>query len=242
MSLTAIIVMACGNGTSSTPTSPTTTTLTAVVVTGPSTSAVNVQMTATARMSDGASLDVTNSARWESSNPALATVGTTGFVSIVGSGALELRATYLNVTGSMPLTVSRPPAKFLLSGLVREVPPTSRLLPGARVVITSGPDAGAFAIADAGGLFSFPGVSGGIVALEAANDGYSVWSISNLTISSNTELDVWIRPTTPKNPAGALATARCNDGSWTWETTPANACTGNGGVAYPVCPGPICDQ
>jgi hypothetical protein len=47
-------------------------------------------------------------------------------------------------------------------------------------------------------------------------------------------------PTPATNPSGATATARCKDGTWTWATTVAEACTANGGILYGVCPGALC--
>ena len=54
-------------------------------------------------MSDGSTRDVTSSAAWESSNPGIAAVSSTGMVTVVGNGELDVRATYQNVMGSMHL-------------------------------------------------------------------------------------------------------------------------------------------
>jgi len=70
-----LTLAACGSdGHPASPTAPSTATVAAVVVTGGSTAAVSFQLTATARMSDGSARDVTSSAAWESSNPAIAAV------------------------------------------------------------------------------------------------------------------------------------------------------------------------
>ena len=61
-----------------------------------------------------------------------------------------------------------------------------------------------------------------------------------ITIQSNTSVDLWLAPTPPKDATGATATARCNDGTWSWAQTRAEACTAAGGIAYPVCPGTMC--
>jgi len=53
-------------------------------------------------------------------------------------------------------------------------------------------------------------------------------------------VDISMFPNTPTNEAGALATARCNDATWSWAPTREDACTANGGIAYGVCPGVLC--
>ena len=60
------------------------------------------------------------------------------------------------------------------------------------------------------------------------------------TSSSDTKIAVELFPTPPTNSSGATATGRCNDGSWTWATSRADACVNSGGLAYGVCPGPLC--
>ena len=40
------------------------------------------------------------------------------------------------------------------------------------------------------------------------------------------------------HPPGA--TARCKDKTWAFTADPNAACSRNGGVAYFVCPGPLC--
>jgi carboxypeptidase family protein/Big-like domain-containing protein len=107
----------CGSaGHPTSPTAPSTATVAAVVVTGGSTAAVSFQLTATARMSDGTSRDVTSSAAWESSDPVIAAVSSTGMVTVVGSGELDVRATYQNVTGSMHLSVARRVVAVTITG------------------------------------------------------------------------------------------------------------------------------
>jgi hypothetical protein len=103
-----VTLVACGNdGRPSNPTAPSTATVAAVVVSGGSTAAASFQLTATARMSDGSARDVTGSAAWESSNPGIAAVSSTGMVTVVGSGELDVRATFQSVTGAMHLSVAR---------------------------------------------------------------------------------------------------------------------------------------
>ena len=77
-----------------------------VVVTGPTTSSASFQLTATAGMSDGSLRDVSAIAGWNSSNPAVASVSTTGMVTTVGGGGFEVQATYQGVTGTVHLQVA----------------------------------------------------------------------------------------------------------------------------------------
>jgi Big-like domain-containing protein len=245
VAIAAIVLPACGRSSSPSPTTPTpapapSPSTAAVAVTGSPASTDTFQMTATAQFSDGTSRDVTSAARWESSNALLATVSSTGLVAIRGTGEVEFRATYQSVSGSMRLFVIEPPStKFTLSGLVREAG-TMRFVSGARLLVATGPDAGAFAISDEGGLFTFPSLSPGVITLEGTKDGYIVARLANLSISKNMTIDFTLYVPPPRDASGASATARCKDESWSWAQTWAEACTKNGGVAYGVCPGPLC--
>ena len=68
-----------------------------------------------------------------------------------------------------------------------------------------------------------------------------LWRLSNLTVDYDFTSDVFLYPTPPTNAAGASATARCRDGTWSWAQARADACKANGGVIYTVCPGVLCD-
>ena len=64
------------------------------------------QFTATAVQADGSSAIVTSLAGWRSSNTAVATVSSSGVVSGVQAGQVEIAATYAAVTGSLTSTVA----------------------------------------------------------------------------------------------------------------------------------------
>jgi hypothetical protein len=246
---TLVIVAACtaGCGSSSpttpTPPNPPSATLTGVKVTAASPGAITFQLVATARFSDGTSRDVTSTAQWASSNPLVATVAPTGMVTVVGTGDVDLRATYQTVTDSLRLhVVVAPQPAVTLSGVVREVKPNEHPLAGVRIEITTGLDAGKFTMSDRNGTYQFTGLTQGSLIVAATMTGYEPWQ-GNLTLTANRPEDVWLVPTPPKDGSGATATARCKDGSWSWSresTGPTAACVANGGVAYPVCPGPFC--
>src|SRR5271167_367711 len=98
-----INLAACGGSPS--PTAPSMATVATIGVTSASEATASFQLTATARLSDGSTRDVTSTAAWTSSNALFATVSPTGMVTVVGSGELDVRAVYQNVTGSLHLSV-----------------------------------------------------------------------------------------------------------------------------------------
>jgi hypothetical protein len=209
--------------------------VTTITISGASASPT-FQLTASARLSDGSALDVTRSASWESSDLQIATVSSTGFVTVVGNGTFDVRATYQGMTGTQRLVVALP-RTFALSGVVREIAPNVRPVANATVRVLGG-TVPSVATNDQG-AFSFAALPTGRVLIEVSKDGYVVWE-SNVTLDSDEQMTVDLYPTPPKDASGAAATARCNDGSWTWAQTAAGACAANGGLAYAVCPGALC--
>jgi Bacterial Ig-like domain (group 2) len=109
-SLTAA-VMACKNVSS--PTAPS---LSTVAITGNS-SLTSIgqtsQLTAVATLSDGTSQqNVTTTATWQSSSPAVATVSNAGLVTAVAAGTTTITATYQAKSGTFNVTVTIAPAPF----------------------------------------------------------------------------------------------------------------------------------
>jgi len=247
--LSVLTLVACAdNASTENPTGPTpapspSATVRAVVVSSTSTSSSTFQMGARADMSDGSSRDVTMLARWESSNPTIAPVSTAGVLTVQGSGQVEVRATYQTVTGAMSILVSGPtrPATFSIVGVAIETAPSSKVVPGVSVQVVDGPDAGKSTPTDAGGLYRFDGLQSGPLTLEARKSGYLLWRVTNLMLDRDRQIQIVLFPTPPKNADGADATARCSDGTWSWAQTRAEACAANGGIAYGVCPGPLCE-
>jgi hypothetical protein len=214
-----------------------------LVVTNQPANGNTIQMVATARMSDGSSQTVTSSASWETTNPAIATISTSGLLTVLANGSVDVRAMYQGVLGSLTVPVTRAPdpnARYTLSGIAREVSPESRILGDVRITITEGPDTGTAVTSDAGGQFRFASVAGSRLSLEASRAGYQAWRMTNLTVDSNKQIEVVMFPIPPVNSAGEMATGRCKDSTWTWETSAVNACSAHGGLAYGVCPGPMC--
>src|SRR5512132_1195645 len=82
-----------------------------VVVSGwlsPLTVGQSVQLSATAITASGVSRSVTREATWGSSNSLVAIVSPSGLVTAQGVGPAEIRATYDNKTGALPLAVEGP--------------------------------------------------------------------------------------------------------------------------------------
>ena len=65
-----------------------------------------VQFTATAALSDGTTQDVTSLAAWQSSDTTAATVSSTGVVTAVAAGTVDVTATYQSVIGPDEITIA----------------------------------------------------------------------------------------------------------------------------------------
>jgi hypothetical protein len=75
-----------------------------------------------------------------------------------------------------------------LTGIVRDAG-NRQLISGARVLITSGPDAGQFTISDERGAFAFPKLSAGMIDLEGTKDGYVSTRVQNLALEADSAID-----------------------------------------------------
>src|SRR5581483_8049610 len=243
-----IATTACvGGGSASTSTMPPTAptpiapTVASVTIASATISSTSYQLSASARLSDGTTTDVTHAAHWDSADTDVAIVSPSGLVTSINGGVVDIHATYRSVIGIAHLTVARPagPSIFTLAGVVHEVAPNARPLGGVRLSIMAGPDFGTIVTSDANGAFRFPPLARGVIAVEASRDGYSIWKIANWPLDQDRQLDISLYPDPPKNADGLTATARCNDASWSWEKASMLVCA-ESGVAYFVCPGPLC--
>jgi len=243
------LTSACDSNKSGSPTAPTTPTqpgasVRAIVVSSATASASTIQMSAKADLMDGSSQDVTKNAQWTVSDPTLAAISPSGMLTVLHSGHVDVSATYQSVSGTLGMTLAAPqptqPTTFAVSGIAQETPPTPRALEGVKITIVQGPDAGKSTTSDSFGMFRLSPLQTGVIGIEAVKDGYFVWRLTNLTLERDQDVSVILYPTPPKDASGAFATARCNDASWSWAMTRPEACTQNGGIAYTVCPGPLC--
>ncbi len=124
---------------------------------------------------------------------------------------------------------SSQPARVALNGIVREAG-TKRALSGARLVVMSGPDAGAAAVSDGDGAFVFPSLPAGPIDLEGRKAGYLAAMFTSASVP-DVVVDVALYAIPPRDAAGVPATARCNDASWSWSQAPVRGCATRGGVA-----------
>jgi len=250
--IAAAMLVACGtkgNGAPANPTTPTTPTpvgVRAIVVTSAPASQTTYQMTARAQMTDGTSLDVTTASQWMTSDASVATVASSGVLTVLRAGHIYVRANYQNTAGVLDMTVNvpQPPQSgtLALSGTATETAPAAKPLAGVAVRIIAGPDTGLSTMTDGRGQLLFPPLHPGVIGVEATKDSYLVSRLTNLIMDHDRDLQIVLYPVPPKDNSGASATARCNDGSWSWAETRADACAGNGGIAYTVCPGPLCQS
>ncbi|MDP2054595.1 MAG: Ig-like domain-containing protein [Acidobacteriota bacterium] len=122
---------ACGGATpAGTPLSPSpvpAASVTSVVVTGETTLVAisqTTQLRAVAALSNATTQDVTAQATWTSSNPGVATVSSSGLVTVMGFGGVEIRASHAGSSGGIGLSVAPPASGSLLRyDVAPDVPP-----------------------------------------------------------------------------------------------------------------------
>ena len=146
------------------------------------------QLTAMARLVDGSTVDVTRSAIWQSSNTQLATVSSTGSVTVVGTGDVDLQATYQSVSASVRVFVSHP-TTAAVTGRVVEAGPDARPVAGARVQILEVNNT----LSDERGAFELRGIPKGRAIIEVSKAGYETWS-NMLDIENDVDLTVALTP------------------------------------------------
>jgi hypothetical protein len=100
-------VCACGGNGSSSPAAPAATPQSIVVQASGTfvTIGQRVQMTATANYSDNSFKDVTALATWQTSNPTVVSLSTTGVATALAAGASLIRATYGGAGGTLQTTI-----------------------------------------------------------------------------------------------------------------------------------------
>lgn len=150
---------ACGGGSGSTPgggttggttlTSPTGASLLSIALTSTSSSlpkGISEQIIATGIYSDGSRQNLTASAAWSSSNPAVATVSNSGVATTVGVGTTQITTTAGITSWTYTLTVTTavlnyisitPSASTVGAGQTRQLTATGTYSDGSRVDLTS---------------------------------------------------------------------------------------------------------
>jgi len=128
-------------------------------------------LTATATLSNSTTQNVTSQATWPSSNQVVATVNS-GLVTALQAGTVDITATYQNVNGSVRLTVPQPVVLiYTLSGTVTDGT-SGGILPGIRMSITTGTNAGLSTTTDSTGKYSISGISAGSMTVSAPATSY----------------------------------------------------------------------
>jgi hypothetical protein len=140
-------------------------------------------------MLDGSTLDVTRSASWLASNSRIATVSSSGSVTIVGNGEVDVRATYQGVTGSMHIDAVNPSLKFTLNGTVTTADSVAHPIAGARVQIVLGP----YAFSDDHGSFTLANVPSGRAIVEVTRAGYQTYT-NEIDVDNDRQLAITLSP------------------------------------------------
>lgn len=131
-------------------------------------------------------------------------------------------------------------ALFAVGGIVQSVEKPTRIVGGALIEIAQGPNAGRSTVSDDTGSFAIFGLTPGPAMVRVSRNGFQPWTSKDFNLQKDTKLAVELFVAPPVNASGATATGRCNDNSWTWSTSRADACVNNQGLAYGVCPGALC--
>ena len=141
---------------------------------------------------------------------------------------------------AQPASSATDNTQFAVGGVVQSIEKPDRAVGGAMIQITQGANAGKSAVSDDTGSFAIFSLTPGPATIQVSKIGFVTWTSKAFDLQNDTKLAIELFPTPATNPSGATATGRCNDGSWTWSTSRADACASNGGLAYGVCPGPLC--
>jgi sugar lactone lactonase YvrE len=203
-------VAACGGGGgggggttgggATTPTSPTGASLSYIILTSGSASlpkGISEQFIATGIYSDGTKQNLTASATWSSSNPAVATISNSGVATAVGAGTAKITATAGIASLSYTLTVTTaalnyisvtPPAPTVGAGQTRQFTATGTFSDSSTLDITSNVSwsSSNISIANVNSTAPAPmglasGLTPGTVIITATN-----WSGTNSILASTT--------------------------------------------------------
>ena len=210
-------------------------TVTALAVAG-CLAADNYQCRAMASMSNATTQNVTSQAQWSTSDPAIATISSTGLVTLVASGNVQLRASYqtLSATRDIATTVTPAARFFALTGLVTTV--SGQPISGATVDASLMRRDGASALDRWWRFYHAAPLREGAVTVVASATGYqSVTRSVALTQDlrwSDLQLPATLTPTPPPSvgatscsgvPSRAgcgVPTAQCNNGQWSCSQKP----------------------
>ena len=120
------------------------------------------------------SRDVTGLATWSTSDTAMATVNSVGFVTVLKSGDVAVRAEYAGMAGFITMTVAPGGLRKdyrTLSGWVLDAQ-TDAKLGGVRVDIVSGPNAGRTTVTGQEGAYQLYDLETGTFTVRFTKSGY----------------------------------------------------------------------
>jgi hypothetical protein len=106
--LAATAVSACSQTDGMSPTAPTTGTVVSLSLSAAPMSNGVIQVSAISHFTDGTTQDVTRTSQWDTSNPQIASVSQQGIVTPLGTGDVDVHATYVGITGTTHLSVAPP--------------------------------------------------------------------------------------------------------------------------------------
>jgi len=141
---------------------------------------------------------------------------------------------------AQPASSASDNTQFAVGGIVESIEKPNRAIGGAVIQITQGVNAGKTTVSDDTGSFAILGLTRGPATVQVSKSGFVTWTSKDFDLQNDTKLGIELFPTPATSSGGTAATGRCNDGTWTWATSRADACVNNGGLAYGVCPGPLC--
>ncbi|HKV99950.1 MAG TPA: carboxypeptidase-like regulatory domain-containing protein [Vicinamibacterales bacterium] len=176
-------------------------TVSALTITGPATIApgATAQFTASARMSDGSTLDYTAKVTWRSNSVPIVTITSSGQATGQAAGETQVQAVLPTLRASANVMVI-PAGTWRLTGNVTESGyPVSK----ATVAVTSGVGAGLSAVTDFNGAYRIYGVAGPI-EVTVTKDGYTP-VVQAAIIEAMGVLDIPVVQVNARNLAGTYA-------------------------------------
>ena len=189
----------------------------------------SAQLNATAAFSDGTTRSVTSQSTWRSSNPAVASVSSTGVVTGVAPGSVNITATFQAANASTPLTIPQPVTPTLsVTGRVTDGT-SGAALAGADVTVITGPNAGRSGRTDSTGRYTIASITAGTMTLRAdAHDPSDYHTLDRtLTVTTPAQLDFALPrvPATPPAPVPPTPAPPTGSGAFVRVDTNAITCS-----------------
>jgi hypothetical protein len=157
------------------------------------------QLTVFVTLSDTTRQDITAKVSWTSSDERVATISSTGLLTIVGFGETGITAKYVELTATARILVPRsipPRPSFTITGRAHGSAPTEHVpLAGARVeIVGDTPLAGQVLTTDAQGRFSLPPVLDAGFAIKVKKPGYEDVQRDIVMLPRDQQLDIDVPP------------------------------------------------